>query len=212
MTGPAGILAGDVTDKESMRAGMQGVDGVFHVAGWYKIVERFKGEAYNVNVKGTKNVLELMQELKIPKGVYTSTCGVNSNTRGKTVDEAYRFSGTYPTNYERTKGEAHRIAEEFIQRGLPLIIAMPAMIYGPNDTSAVRESLIAFLKGRLPAIPAKSVMRSSLSSRRSRVAVPSPKSNLAFRSSSASRHHPAFDPTFASILTPCFATLHAACT
>ena len=31
------IHQGDVTDKESMRAPMLGVDGVFHIAGWYKI-------------------------------------------------------------------------------------------------------------------------------------------------------------------------------
>ncbi|MEW6086028.1 MAG: NAD-dependent epimerase/dehydratase family protein [Chloroflexota bacterium] len=152
------LYKGDVTDKESMREAMTGVDGVFHVAGWYKLVERTKGEAHAANVIGTKNVLELMQELKIPKGVYTSTCAVFSNTRGKTVNETYRFSGTYRTTYERTKGEAHRIAEKFIEQGLPLVIAMPGMIYGPNDTSAVRASLIDFLKGRLPAIPAKSVM------------------------------------------------------
>lgn len=59
---------------------------------------------------------------------------------------------------KKTKGEAHRIAEEFIIQGLPLIIAMPGMIYGADDTSAVRDSLIDFLKGKLPAIPAKSVM------------------------------------------------------
>lgn len=28
---------GDMTDNESMRAPMTGVDGVFHVAGWYKM-------------------------------------------------------------------------------------------------------------------------------------------------------------------------------
>src|SRR5258705_2012053 len=31
------LFKGDVTDKESMRAAMQDVDGIFHVAGWYKI-------------------------------------------------------------------------------------------------------------------------------------------------------------------------------
>lgn len=152
------LFKGDVTDKESMREAMTGVDGVFHVAGWYKLVERDKGEAYAVNVVGTKTVLELMRELHIPQGVYTSTCGIYSNTGGRTVDESYRFSGAYLTNYESTKGEAHRIAEDFMNRGLPLAIAMPGMIYGPNDTSAVRASLIDFLRGKLPAIPAKSVM------------------------------------------------------
>src|SRR5438105_1890420 len=54
---------GDITDKESMRAPMQGVDGVFHIAAWYKIGERDKSGAEKANVQGTRNVLELMKEL-----------------------------------------------------------------------------------------------------------------------------------------------------
>ena len=38
------LFKGDVTDKESMRAAMQGVDGVYHVAGWYKIGARDKSD------------------------------------------------------------------------------------------------------------------------------------------------------------------------
>src|SRR6266508_4874576 len=67
------LFTGDVTDKESMRQGMQGVNGVFHVAGWYKIGVRDKSDGEKVNVQGTRNVLQLMQDLRIPKGVYTST-------------------------------------------------------------------------------------------------------------------------------------------
>ena len=152
------LYKGDVTEKESMREAMTGVDGIYHVAAWYKVVERTKGEAFAVNVQGTTNVLELMQDLKIPKGVYTSTCAVFSNTRGKTVNETYHFSGKYATRYEDTKGAAHAIAKKFIAQGLPLVIAQPGMIYGPNDTSSVRVSLIEFLKGNLPGLPARSVM------------------------------------------------------
>src|SRR5688572_33391158 len=64
------LFRGDVTEKESMREGMHGVDGVFHVAGWYKIGVKDKSDGERVNVQGTRNVLELMQELNIPKGVY----------------------------------------------------------------------------------------------------------------------------------------------
>jgi len=138
------LFRGDVTDKDSMREAMMGVDGVFHCAGWYKLVERVKGEAEAVNVQGTRNVLELMRELHIPRGVYTSSGAVFSDTRGRTVDEAYRFSGEYLTAYERSKGEAHRLAEGMIAQGLPLIIAQPGMIYGPGDTSVVRENLRIF--------------------------------------------------------------------
>jgi nucleoside-diphosphate-sugar epimerase len=147
------LFKGDVTDKESMREGMIGVDGVFHVAGWYKIGTRDKSDGERVNIQGTRNVLELMQELNIPKGVYTSTCAVNSDTRGKLVDETYHFTGKHLSEYDRTKAAAHDIAIEFIRKGLPLVIVMPGLIYGPGDTSTLRTSIIDFLKGQLPMLP-----------------------------------------------------------
>ncbi len=146
-------FTGDMTDKESMRVGMQGTDGVFHIAGWYKVGTRDKRDGERVNIQGTRNVLELMKELGIPKGVYTSTLGVNSDTHGKIVDESYRFTGKHITEYDRTKAAAHQIAEQFIAQGLPLVIVMPSGTYGPGDTSILRHNIIDFLKGRLPILP-----------------------------------------------------------
>ena len=147
------LFKGDVTDKESMREAMTGVDGIFHVAGWYKIGAHDKSGGEKVNIQGTKNVLELIQELKIPKGVYTSTLAINSDTKGELADENYRFIGKHISEYDRTKAVAHEIAKEFIANGLPLVIVQPGLIYGPGDTSSVRTSLINFLKGQLPMLP-----------------------------------------------------------
>lgn len=147
------LHTGDVADKESMRGPMTGVDGVFHIAGWYKIGLRDKRDGVRVNIEGTRNVLELMKELNIPKGVYTSTLAVNSDTRGQLVDEAYRYNGPHLTEYDRTKAEAHRIADQFIAEGLSLVIVMPGLIYGPGDTSALRISFLQYLKRQLPIIP-----------------------------------------------------------
>jgi nucleoside-diphosphate-sugar epimerase len=36
---------------------MQGVDGVFHIAGWYKIGVKDKSEGAKINIQGTRNVL-----------------------------------------------------------------------------------------------------------------------------------------------------------
>lgn len=147
------LFKGDVTEKESMRLAMIGVDGVYHVAGWYKIGTRDKSDGEKVNIKGTRNVLELMQELEIPKGVYTSTCAINSDTHGRVVDETYHFTGKHLSEYDRTKAVAHEIAKEFIANGLPLVIVMPGIIYGPGDTSTLRTNIIDFLNGKLPMIP-----------------------------------------------------------
>ncbi|HJS20198.1 MAG TPA: NAD-dependent epimerase/dehydratase family protein [Anaerolineales bacterium] len=149
------LFPGDVTDKESMREAMQDVDGVFHVAGWYKIGAHDKSQGEKVNIQGTRNVLELMQELRIPKGAYTSTVAVNSDTQGEVKNESYRFNGTHLSEYDRTKAEAHHVAEGFIAQGLPLVIVMPGGIYGPGDTSTMRRTFIDFLQGNLPMLPTR---------------------------------------------------------
>jgi nucleoside-diphosphate-sugar epimerase len=87
--------------------------------------------------------------------VYTSTLAVNSNTHGRVVDESFRFEGRHISLYDRTKADAHRLAESFIARGLPLVIVQPGLVYGPGDTSGVRTTFIQFLQRKLPAVPRK---------------------------------------------------------
>jgi len=148
------LCQGDVTDKASMRAPMQGVDGVFHIAGWYKIGVKDTSPGERVNVLGTRNVLELMRELAIPKGVYTSTLAINSDTHGKEVDERYHYIGPHLSEYDRTKWVAHYdVAEPMIAAGVPLVIVMPGVIYGPGDTSAMHTTLVQYLKRKLPVVP-----------------------------------------------------------
>jgi len=148
------IAQGDVTEKESLREPMTGADGVFHIAGWYKTGARDKSPGMAVNVQGTRNTLEMMRELGIPKGVYTSTLAINSDTHGKIVDETYRYAGPFISEYERTKWLAHvQVAEPMIAQGLPLVIVMPGPIYGPGDTSGFGQMWRDYLRGRLPILP-----------------------------------------------------------
>lgn len=147
------LAKGDVTQPDSLIEPMRGCDGVFHVAGWYKIGSRDKSQGQKINVEGTRNVLTAMQQLGITKGVYTSTLAINSDTKGQLVDESYHFAGTHLSEYDRTKAAAHDIALEFIKAGLPLVVVMPGLVYGPGDTSSVRTTIIDLLKGKLPMIP-----------------------------------------------------------
>ena len=150
------VHRGDVTDKESMREPMTGVDGVFHIAGWYKVGVKDKSEGEKINIQGTRHVLELMKELNIPKGVYTSTLAVFSDTGGRLVDETYRYNGPHLSEYDRTKWVAHyEVADLMIEAGLPLVIVQPGLIYGPGDTSNVRTTFIQYLRRKLPMIPEK---------------------------------------------------------
>jgi len=149
----ATLHVGDITDRESLRAPMTGVDGVFHVAAWYKVgvadphVDR-------INVEGTRHVLEMMRDLAIPKGVYTSSVAVFSDTKGAVPDETYRYDGPHLSRYDHTKWRAHyEVALPMMQAGLPLVIVMPGLVYGPGDTSGMRTALVDLLRQRLPVVP-----------------------------------------------------------
>ena len=67
-------------------------------------------------------------------------------------DESYRFTGKHISEYDRTNAEAHHIADRFIDGGLPLVIVMPGLIYGPDGTSMSDESLRLYLQKKLPVM------------------------------------------------------------
>src|SRR5256712_5539833 len=148
------VQKGDITDKESLRGPMNGADGVFHLAAWYKIGEKDKSPGVRSNVEGTRNVLELMKELGIRKGVYTSTLAVFGDTRGQLVDESYRHDGPWLSEYDRTKWVAHyEVAEPMMKKGLPLVIVQPGVTYGPGDPSAMGITLREYLERKLRGVP-----------------------------------------------------------
>jgi len=147
--------AGDITDRETLKVPMTGVDGVFHVAAWYKVGVK-DPLVDQINVDGTRNVLQCMRALEIPRGVYTSTVAVFSDTKGAVPDESYRYDGPHLSHYDRTKWIAHyRVALPKMQDGLPLSIVMPGLVYGPGDTSGMRTALVDLLRRRLPMTPAR---------------------------------------------------------
>jgi len=148
------LYPGDIREPTTMRTPMAGVDGVFHIAAWYKVGSDEQAYAQSINVAGTRNVLQLMKTLKIPKGVYTSTVAVFSDTHGQLVDESYRYDGPMLSEYERTKHEAHyRVALPMMEDGLPLTVVMPGVVYGPGDRSPLAEAFAQYLQGRLPVAP-----------------------------------------------------------
>ena len=155
------VVEGDLTEKASMRRAMEGVDGVFHVGAWFYVGPGPKQAetARRVNVEGTRNVLELMDELDVSKGVYTSTVGVHPGTSGAIIDESTDPPQPTFAAYYRTKWAAHyEVAKPMMADGLPLVVVLPSAIYGPGDKleGSMRGIFRDYLTGDLPAIPRES--------------------------------------------------------
>ena len=142
------LVLGDLDDTAALDRLLEGADGFFHVAGWYKHGRREHETLRRVNVTGTRNALEAAGRAGV-RTVYTSTAAINSDTLGAVRDETYVHHGPWVTEYDRTKAAAHRIAEEIAAAGLPLVIVMPSVIYGPGDTGSTLGQLTRqMMKGR----------------------------------------------------------------
>ncbi|MBA2338243.1 MAG: NAD-dependent epimerase/dehydratase family protein [Acidimicrobiia bacterium] len=147
------LVVGDLDDDAALQALCHGADGVFHVAGWYRLGNRDRAEAVRVNVDGTRNVLAAAASAGAPRIVYTSTLAINSDTGGELVDEGYRYTGRHLSVYDETKAKAHEVAARFAADGLPVITVMPGLVYGPGDTSQTGRLLHRVIEGQRPLVP-----------------------------------------------------------
>ncbi len=99
----AHCVAGDITDRESMRAGMTGADLVVHNAGWYELglTADAQRRMRAINVDGTEAVLGLAQELGIQRVVYVSSVVALGDTGRQQRDETF-VSQSHPPLRLRT--------------------------------------------------------------------------------------------------------------
>jgi nucleoside-diphosphate-sugar epimerase len=127
----ARVLIGSVTDATVVRQAMEGVEVVHHLAAAFREMNVPDTYYWEVNVQGTRNVLDEALKQGVRKLVYCSTCGVHGNIDHPPGGEDAPIQ---PADYyQRTKYEAEPLVRTFHQRGLPAAILRPAAIYGPGD-------------------------------------------------------------------------------
>ena len=150
----AQLTIGDVTERESMRTAMKVADIVVHNAGHYEfgLDKTGKQRMHAINVTGTDNVLGLAHELGIPRTVYVSTVVAFGETGTQVRDETFTRQTPCRTAYEQSKTDAHEIALQHQQRGLPLIIVCPNAVIGTNDHSSWGYFLRLYLNRMLPPL------------------------------------------------------------
>jgi nucleoside-diphosphate-sugar epimerase len=151
------LVQGDLAAAEAMRGGMEGCDGVFHIAAVYAVgIPKSQQQAMlQSNIDGTANVLDTAVAAGVPRILYVSTCNVFGNTHGQVVDESYHrdLSEGFLSTYDEAKYRAHEVAEDRIAKGAPIVVVQPAGVYGPNDHSELGTTIEQTRKGRMPLIP-----------------------------------------------------------
>lgn len=144
----AEVVLGSVTDMDVVRRAVKGVEVVHHVAAAFREMDVPESYYHEVNVGGTRNVLQASLDEGVRKVIYCSTCGVHGNVDHPPAGEDAPIQ---PADYyQRTKWEAEPIAREFYERGLPTTILRPAAIYGPGDPERFYLIFRRVAKGTFP--------------------------------------------------------------
>ncbi|MBW8875462.1 MAG: NAD-dependent epimerase/dehydratase family protein [Acidobacteria bacterium] len=127
----AEVVLGSVTDREVVRRAVDGAEVVLHLAAAFREMNVPDRHYREVNVGGTRNVLEVARDAGVRRFIYCSTCGVHGNVDHPPAGEDAPIQ---PADYyQRTKYEAEPLVRQLAAQGLPAVILRPAAIYGPGD-------------------------------------------------------------------------------
>jgi nucleoside-diphosphate-sugar epimerase len=126
----ANVVVGSVTDRERLLSVMHDIDLVYHLAAAQHEAHVPDRYFWEVNVTGTRNLLEVSAEAGVRRFVHGSTIGVYGTALAGTLDES---SPVQPDNiYGRTKLEGEKLVLTFQDR-LPVVIIRISETYGPGD-------------------------------------------------------------------------------
>ena len=146
---------GDLRDKESLRKALAGCGQLYHVAAHYALWARNPAIFYDVNVTGTKNLMEAARDVGTERIVYCSTIGAIGLPPGgglgteETPVSLEQMAG----HYKRSKYLAEQEVLALAKQGLPVVIVNPSAPVGEGDVkpTPTGQMIVEFMKGRMPA-------------------------------------------------------------
>lgn len=122
---------GDVRDANSVEAAMRDASFVYHIAALYRVAKHPDQTYWDVNVDGTRHVLEAARKLGVKRTLHCSTIGVHGGVNEIPANEDSPYA---PSDiYQVTKLEGEKLAQQAMADGQPVTIVRPAGIYGPGD-------------------------------------------------------------------------------
>jgi len=144
---------GDLRDKESLRKALTGCGQLYHVAAHYALWARNPAIFYDVNVTGTKNLLEAARDVGTERIVYCSTIGAIGlpPEGGLGTEETPVSLEQMAGHYKRSKYLAEQEVLKLAKQGLPVVIVNPSAPVGEGDVkpTPTGQMIVEFMKGRV---------------------------------------------------------------
>lgn len=151
-------LGGNILHTDLLDTAMKGVDCVFHLAAlWLLHCNDFPRSAFEVNIRGTFNVLESCVANQVGRLIYSSSASVYGDAVEIPMTEEHPFNNR--TFYGATKVAGEQMCRAFHQRyGLDYVGLRYMNVYGPRQdergayTSVIMKVLDRIGRGQRPIV------------------------------------------------------------
>ncbi len=131
------VAPGDILDIKTLRSALEGVDVVYHLAARISIAPASEADLEQVNVQGTRNVLDAARTSGVSRLVFASSVYAMRLPAEGVVDEDCPFDPSAARGpYDRSKALASLEVLEAARRGQDVVIASPTAVVGPFDFRA----------------------------------------------------------------------------
>jgi UDP-glucose 4-epimerase len=124
---------GDIIHIDTLKKAMEGIDGVFFLSAvWLLQCHEYPETAFEVNVRGTFNVIMAAIEKKVSRVVYSSSASVYGDALTPVIDEEHPYNNF--TFYGATKIAGEHFLKSLGKRyGLPWVGLRYMNVYGPRQ-------------------------------------------------------------------------------
>jgi dihydroflavonol-4-reductase len=146
-------VRGDVLDPDALTAAMRGCELVYHAAGYNAFCLLDPSPMFEVNVRGSENIVRAAAQTGVAQVVYTSSAATLGERKGTIGSEDSPHRGSFLSAYERSKFEAERaVLAAADETGANVVCVNPASVQGPGRASGSTRLLLDYLNGRLKAV------------------------------------------------------------
>ncbi len=127
------------------------IDAIFHIAGVNKMCMKKPDEMFKSNIDGTKKIIELGNQLKVKKFIYTSSAVTLGENLGSIGNESAQHRGYFLSKYEESKYLAEELAFRH-PKDFEFVSINPSSVQGPGRVSGTAKLLISTLNKKYPLL------------------------------------------------------------
>ena len=125
------IELGGITNRELVESMVKDCEVVHHLAAAFRELNVPDQFYWDVNVEGTRSLIDAAHRYGVRRFVYCSTQGVHGHINNPPGSED---SPIAPEDYyQYTKYQGEKVVHEYLDKGLEVVTLRPTAIYGPGD-------------------------------------------------------------------------------